>query len=363
MREDHYIMFKAANGIWYYYVYRFGKRIRRSTGERRKGRAQSIIEARREAGDLLCEREKRSCVTFAEFAEPFWDYDRCPIIQDKIARGGRFSKDFAYARRLNVQKYMVPVFGKKVLPELTPAFLNRWLLSLPEKHKITPQTANKQVITLRLMLDVAVQEGIIERNPAKDVKPLVPRENARGCFSLDQVKAIFKNPWPDKFCELACRLSAMTGMRLGEVRALQRSQIHEDYIVVDRSYNNSEKIKCTKSGHSRIVPVPKELASEILSLPHDGPFAISRDGITPVHNSTISKCLRERMEKCKIDWKTEDLSFHSFRHFFNTRLIAGNIDGELARAVVGHRSEEMTDRYLHLSADDMGRIRAVQESI
>ena len=33
------------------------------------------------------------------------------------------------------------------------------------------------------------------------------------------------------YAELACRLASLTGMRLGEVRALQRDQMKDDAIV------------------------------------------------------------------------------------------------------------------------------------
>ena len=363
MREDHYVLFRREDGYWYYYVYRFGKKVRRSTGEKRKGRAQAVVEARLAAGDILGDREKARIVTFAEFAEPFWDYDRCPIIQDKIRRGGHFSHDFALNRRMCVQKYMAKPFGSKVLLELTPAMINRWLLSLPERFKVTPQTANKQLSTLQQMLDVAVAEGLISQNPARSVKPLVPKASFRGCFTPEQIKALFSERWPDWIAELGCRLSALTGMRLGEVRGLQRDQIHEDYILVDRSYNNIEKIKTTKSGKPRVIPIPRRLSQELLSVPNNGPFVISYEGDLPLHNSTLTARLRARMEAVEIDWKTQGLSFHSFRHFFNTRLVAAGVQGEKIRAVIGHESEDMTEHYAHLSADDLKQIRIIQEAI
>lgn len=47
------------------------------------------------------------------------------------------------------------------------------------------------------------------------------------------------------------------------------------------------------------------------------------------------------MEACKIDYKRLGLSFHSFSHFFNTKLVASGVDGELARGVIGHASVEI----------------------
>ena len=363
MRDDHYVMIKRDNGVWYYYVYRFGKRVYRSTGETKRSEALCVINSRLLAGDLLNDAEKTRPKTFAEFSDPFWIWGRCPILTDRIARGGHFTKGLAYTNRKNVDKYLLPTFGGKLLPEITPAMVNRWILSLPGKFDITPQTANKQLTMLRQMLDVAVSENLIQDNPARKVRPLVPKPGIRGCFTLEQIRRLLSLPWSDGVVELACRLASLTGMRLGEVRALQRDQIHEDYIEVSRSYSEKDHLKTTKSGKSRVVPIPAWLHDEILALPHNGPFAISYNGDRPICGDTVRDKLKARMEDLGIDYRSLGLHFHSFRHFLNTRLVASGVDGELTRAVIGHESEDMTEHYLHLSADDMARIRIIQESI
>lgn len=361
--SNYFVMYKGPKGVWYYYVYRFGRKVRRSTGEKRKGHAVQIVLRRRDSGDILNEGSRVRPKTFAQYAEPFYDFDRCPIIQDRIRRGGHYSRDFAYTNLLNKEKYLVKAFGNRYLPEITPSMINRWILSLPEKKKITPQTANKQLTMLRQILDCAVADALLERNPARDVKPLVPREQSRGCFTPAQIKTLFSTPWTDSYIELACRLSSLTGMRLGEIRGLQREQIHEDYITIDRAFNDREGLKGTKSGKPRIVPIPAEISHRLLTVPNNGPFVFSYDGTYPISKSTFMDKLDARMDKLKIKHKTLGLSFHSFRHFFNTRLVASGMDGELVRAVIGHGSIKMTERYLHLSADDMQRVKAVQGSL
>lgn len=282
MTANHYVLYKRDNGIWYYYLYRDGQRVRRSTGETRKRRAQHVVETRLANEDLLAEREKARHITFGAFAEPFWDYDRCPIIQDKIKRGGSFSRDFAYARRLDVQKYMVPTFGKILLSDITPAQINNWILSLPERFNIKPQTANKQLVTLREMLDEAVHQNLIEVNPASSVKPLVQKEERRGCFTQEQVDSLFKEAGPDPVAELACYVAALTGMRLAEVRGLQKDQVHDGCITVDRSYNDIEKVKGTKSGKARVVPIPPDLEDRLQKQAKAGPFLINYTGGKPL---------------------------------------------------------------------------------
>jgi len=361
-KENHFVLFKNSNGIWYYYVYRWGKRPKRSTGEKRKSAALAVVLDRIAAGDILNEKDIRPSL-FRDFAQPFWNFDTCPIITDKVIRGGHYSKQFAETNYNNTRKYLIPAFGTKVLPEITPAIINAWLLNMPAKYAITPQTANKQLSILRQMLDVAVAQNLIPTNPCANVKPLVAKNKARGCYTPEQIGILFSEPWNDIYIELACRLASLTGMRIGEVRGLCREQIATDHINLDRSWADKEGLKTPKSGKTRIVPIPPQMRDRLLGVPNNGPFIFSYDGDRPINKSTILDKLKQQMDKVGIDFKEENLGFHSFRHFFNTRLIAAGVEGEKIRAVIGHESEKMTEHYAHLSADDMRQIRMVQALI
>ena len=66
------------------------------------------------------------------------------------------------------------------------------------------------------------------------------------------------------------------------------------------------------------------------------------------------------MVKAGIDYEARELSFHSFRHFFNTQVVASGLSGEIVRNIIGHESEEMTDHYLHLNADDLAAVKDIQ---
>ena len=209
-------------------------------------------------------------------------------------------------------------------------------------------------------------DGLIDRNPAKAVKPLIKDSTRpRGCYSSDQIKAIFSGDWEPLHVRIMCRISAMTGMRLGEVQALTRQQIKDGFLEVNASWAKKEGRKTTKSGYGRVVPLDPEtmgLLREILP-PDEDDLLFTFNGRDPISGNTVRRYLAQRMDDLGIDWKTDNLTFHSFRHFFNTRLVAAGVDGEITRAVIGHESQDMTEHYLHLTADDMEGIRAVQRGI
>ena len=378
--EDYFVLFKRPNGIWYYYVYRWGKRVRRSTGEKTKPRAFAFVMRLREKGDLLNEQAHTAFTTFREFAQPFWVWETCPVIRDKVERGGHFSRELAVTNRNNTEKYLIPAFGYKVLPEISPNMIKAWLRGLPSKFDIKPQTANKQLTMLRQMLDVAVEEQVIKVNPARLVKPLFPKNDSRGCFSTKQVKALFRDPWPNRHIEMMCRLASLTGMRLGEIQGLCFDQITEDHIILDRAWAKGEGLKPPKSGRSRIVPLPADMCRALRAFPHFSDSLIfSLSGNKPIDCTSVLYALRKRMDVLNgkepdpetgtagylFDYlnKKEPLVFHSFRHFMNSRLIAAGIQGETIRAMIGHEDEKMTDLYGHLSADDCDRIRVIQQAI
>lgn len=362
MNQNHYVLEKRNNGIWYYYIYRYGKRIYRSTGEKTKVKAFEVILERLQDGNLE-NGNRHHYQYFRDYVQPFFVYETCPIVQDKIQRGGHYSVLGCKTNRLNLENHLLPDFGPKALEEITVDVINRFLRTLPERHGISPQTANKVLGILRQILDQAVREGLIPDNPAKMVKPLVPKKTERGCFTLNQIHAMFGSDWHDIYMDAMVRLAATTGMRMGEIRALCKEQIKDDHIVVDRAWATGEGLKSTKSGHTRIVPVLPEIRQQLLNLPSDGDFVFTYNGSTPISKEVITTKLKKQMEDLKIDYRAESLSFHSFRHFFNTRLVAQGIDAEHIRSVVGHESEQMTEHYLHLTSSDFDEIRKVQRKL
>lgn len=364
-KEGYFCLMRRSNGFYYYWTYdRFGRRIYRSTGEKTKTKAMDVALQRSREGALI-DIPRPVFHLFRDYAENFWNYDTCPVIQDRVKRGGHYSVEGAESNGRLTRKHIIPYFGDRLIESITAHQVSDWILRLPEAKKLSNKSCNNILTILRQILDAAIADGIIDRNPAKAVKPLVKDGTRRGCFTLTQVKDLFKAEWEHDQARIACLLASRTGMRMGEVQALVPEQVHQDYIDVCASWANKEGRKTTKSGWSRIVPIDKDLSDLLKSIqpPKQKDFYFTLCGTQPLSKSTIEKYLKNAMTATGIDYENERLSFHSFRHFFNTRLKAASVDGGKVRAVIGHESEEMTEHYLHLTAADMEEIRAVQRGI
>lgn len=370
---------KTAKGVvWYYLAYDdAGERRRYSTGQTSKTAARTYCEALSKMGKLIPDAKDRD-VTLAEFSAPFWVWGVCPIVTDKIARGGHYSQTLCKNNRKSMVKNVLPMLGKTKLSKLTPAMINTWLLNLQNpreiKGKMKPglsnSTANKMLRLLKEMLDTAEAQGLIEKNPCLKVKRLTEHPQRRDSFSLAEAILILeRTAWGNDMAWLASYLAASTGMREGEIRSLTKASITPDKITVSHSYDRTIGVKGTKSDKDRDIPITGDLYTQIMRFApiSDTGFIFSlTGGVSPVSPDFILNALYTRIYAIGITEemrRKRNLTFHSWRHFFNTRLIASGVQGEITRAVIGHESEEMTERYLHLRTGDMEAVMAVQDEI
>ena len=356
INKDHCGVYQRTNGIWYWWTKADGKKIQRSTGEKTKAKAEKYLRAL--IGDDV--QRHAQAVLFGNFVKGLFDHEKGPIARRKLLRGHTYTKAYAMAQQTFMDKYAVPTFGKMEINKIRPYDVECWILDLPHRYGLKNKTANNVLCALRQVFQEALMQELVERNPAEHIKPLAKIGKRRGCFTVDQIKRLFAFPWAHCHAYVACLLAASTGMRMGEIRALTIEQVHEGYITVDASWNDIEGRKSTKSGYGRIVPVSDGVMKELRAiLPPEG-LVFTYNGRVPMGDKTITSRLDERMTELGIDYKTENLTFHSFRHYFNTRLVASGISNEKTRAVIGHESLEMTEHYSHLEAQDLAEIKRVQ---
>lgn len=349
--------------VYYYAVYDelTGKRIYRSTGEKTKALAEKYVRELAENGKLGV--RDRCMVRFRDYTRDFFIPGRCPIEKSNRERGKSITKATMSVRRTSLTEHILPYLGNRAVSGLTPQVIDRWIVELPEKDKISRSTANLQLITLRVILDQAVRDGIIAENPCAKVENLGNDTKVRNSFSLKEVTAILgkEENWPNPMVRTICLVAALTGMRLGEIRALKPECVTPEAILVKYSYSNIDGLKCPKNGLERLAPIPDGLYEKIMKWNWgDGGYIFRMyKPDKPLSAAWIEKELRTRMERLGIKGKT----FHSFRAFFNTQMLSANVNGETLRKVMGHANEQMTLRYLHTDSAEFPVFRKAQEGI
>lgn len=178
---------------------------------------------------------------------------------------------------------------------LTPAFFLRMRATLD----VEPRTLNNIMSAVRVFFQFLLRRGYLKENPLCDIPPLQGNTVVPFIFSPDQVDQLLlqvcSNIRKTKGCfltdlaiYLAIVLLARCGMRISEPIRLQRQHYRPEEATV--------YIERTKFKKDRLVPVPKEVISQIenylsvrkaLKRPDDNPYLLAGRRNKPLSNSIV----------------------------------------------------------------------------
>ena len=102
------------------------------------------------------------------------------------------------------------------------------------------------------MMNEAERLDYLKNNPMNNIKLLQKNCRVKSILTYEEVKMIF-NPdkisqiWKNDIIFTANLLAASTGLRMGEIQALQPENIFIDYIHVCHSYDRKYGLKETKT--------------------------------------------------------------------------------------------------------------------
>ena len=155
---------------------------------------------------------------------------------------------------------------------------------------------------------------------------------------------------------VAIALSALAGLRSGEVRALEVRDVdlRAGRLRVRHALSAGE-MTTPKGRDERVVPLAPLLVSILAGATAGrGPtdrVVHDRRGDTPGEGALNGAWKRLQMRLGEPDrWH-----FHQLRHFFATALLAGGANVEAVRRLLGHKDLASTTRYVHATDPDMVR--------
>jgi integrase len=263
-----------------------------------------------------------------------------------LSRGGRET----YARDLH--RYILPAIGRVPIGRLSATDIDRYLASLT----LAPSSAHRHYRTVRRMLEVARQRGMIVRNPAEFVQPPVVPRVERPVLDPLQVDALADaiapryRAWVYVMCYGGLRWAEAVGLRRMDVDG---AQLRVGSQLVHRGPGEWER-KDPKAGSRRPVTLPDFAATELaahleeFSLP--GPEGLvfpTRNG-TPVQSpSFTANVFKRALRKAGLP----DVRIHDLRHTAVTLGIEAGINPKVNQSRVGHASSSLhLDTYGHVYA-------------
>jgi integrase len=366
-----YTLYKR-EGIWYGSI-----TVTMPDGQKNRKRFSTSCSTKAEAVafclDLLRKGKikQMKAETFGNLAAGWWNPATCPYIKESRRNGKELSRSYIDSSRAALVNYLLPVFKDVALDEISTQMIEEWKYSLVEQHRLSNKSTNNYLSILHVMLDYWWRHGVIQSDPSVKVKPMSKRGGkTRGILTVEETHRLFTSEvWDNHIGYLANLLAAVTGMRMGEIMALRVGDVrNDDSIVVAHSYDEYVGLKSTKTGAVRVVPVPHRLALALMSLrTKTGEYLFSlKDPTKPVYRSCVIHSLRRALVNIGVsleEQKRRNITFHSWRHFLNTRLRASGLPDSVTRQVTGHADAEMTELYSHFSASDLQGILVATNGI
>lgn len=250
--------------------------------------------------------------------------------------------------------HILPALGDLELVQLTPTAIRSWHAALLQAPRPGASTTAKAYRLLRTMLKTAVEDELLARNPCLITGAGIERPDERPVANIEQVYQLADAVDP-RFRAMVL-FATFTGLRLGELRALRRSNLdllHASVRVVEQMQempDGSLIVGPPKTDAGvRIVAIPKVLIPELET--HLGKFSgPGPDGLVfpgtqhqPLRRATLYKDWNRARREVGLD----AFRFHDLRHTGNTLAAAAGASTKELMVRMGHASARAALIYQH----------------
>ena len=326
---------KRGEGTWWIDFTIDGKRYKKALrGIKTKAEAERIESHKRLEVYEGRYGKEREAITFDDFVNKVY----LPHAKNSI-------KSFYYYERF--AGIFCRYFKAKSLNEITAADIEAFRQYRRDNPTRTGAgrklaTINREVMQLSSIFKLAVDLGYCESNPARKIKPykthnrrtrvLLPEEERRLLEAMTGTLAKYRP---------IILLLLHTGMRLGEVVGLRWDYVDLSKGVIILPAGT------TKNDKSRTLPLNDEAMktlSELLTQSQGKGRVFAGRGFTGQHASKLIASVCDRIG-------LPDVTAHTLRHTFATRLMERNLNPLHVKELLGHATLRMTDHYTHIGLE------------
>jgi site-specific recombinase XerD len=333
--------YPAGSGTWWINYYADGQRHREKVGTK----SSAIDLYRKRKNDV------RAGVKLPDTLRA----KKVVLFDDLIADAMIYSKAHKRSHKGDVANLssLEPVFGKVKASDITPQAISAYFAT---RTDLKPASINRYRSTMSMIFQEGIRNGRCKENPARLVR-LLKEKNARIRFLTyveeDLIRSVIKRRCPEHEPDFTVALE--TGMRRGEQHTTEWPDVSLDRRQI--------QLIETKNGSSRVVILNDEAVAALnvcrqqrakLEAKKGKPIETRRVFLSrygePMNDSR--GWFRFVMEDAvKINPNLADVTWHTFRHTFISRLVMAGVDMRTVQELAGHKSITMTARYAHLSPD------------
>ena len=275
-------------------------------------------------------------------------------------------------------KNISPYLGERKINSLVKSDIQQ-LIDIAYDANYKYERQSKIKVILADMLERALEDDLIIKNPTKSVKLRSEKEIEAKALTLSEQETFFeycKNTFYDNLFNVAVN----TGLRPGELFALtlddidfeektinvNKTLVYQQYLTDTRKEFHLEPPKTRQS--YRKVPMNsickeyllkqielKKIVSQKRPKEQNSYLFVSKFN-TPLNSQMYSDAIRAIIKQINLtrsfDDEFEIFSGHTLRHTFATRCIENGIQPKVVQAYLGHATLKMTmDLYVHVTDD------------
>jgi len=280
----------------------------------------------------------KSAITVREYAIPWFKTYKENKLRSTTLRG----------YRSNFRKHIFPALGHLRLDEVTPDVLQQFMM---DRQDLARNTLHSMMALISEMLDYAVEDGLLPKNPAASKRLFNPstKKDRRRALTLEEIQDVIRQLYATDNLEHRRILALMlfTGMRRGEVLGLKWEDIDfkKGTISVNKavSYSSNQPILSTTKTHNGIRTIPLNPQLRELLKPY-GTEGFIIGGDKPLTKMVYDRIFRHIREKFDLHGATA----HVFRHTYLSMLNQAGVDPKTIQAIGGHGNFMLTyELYVH----------------
>ena len=309
-------------GIWYLYYYSEGKR----HGTSLKTRSQR--EAYNRAEEFLQQVQKSDGESLSQILLGWLEWSS--------SLSEKYKKDVTYAWHR-----MTEYFGNKPITLITSDDMVNYINYL-KSCNLSNTSISIFLRAIRAVFTWALKVGKAETNIFENIR--IPKWNIRdGFLSTEEISKLLSASSERPLYQGFIKFLLATGCRRGELYNLKWSDIEE------------HRIRFTGKTGVRYFPVQSHIKSILNNIRdnqnqvNDYVFA-TENGRRFTEVNRIGRIVRRYMDKAGLK---KSYSTHTLRHTFCSQLIIKGLPIYEVARLAGHSSVKTTERYIHLSPDQI----------
>jgi len=200
------------------------------------------------------------------------------------------------------------------------------------KAQVSSATVNRKLSALTTLTTTAYELDLIDRRHTIK-REREPEGRMRFLTAVEEEQLVSQL---DRELGEAVEFLIDTGLRVNEMLQLQWSNIKDNQIVLTAGQ--------TKGQRTRTIPLTSRAAQILMR---------HRDQVSPFEGVGYRRFAMRFKEASQALNFGEDVTIHTLRHTFASRLVQGGVDLFVVAALLGHSKVATTQRYAHLAAHNL----------